>query len=50
MAVGEEAIAVEAVRERVKQEPANELVGCEGHDLGATVTAIILPAEGNLPV
>ncbi len=50
MAVGEEAVvadAMEAVRQGVQQEAADELVGGEGHDLRLAVVAIILPAEGD---
>src|SRR5215831_20178989 len=53
MAVGEEAIvadAMEAVRQRVQQEPADELVCREGHDLRAAVVAIIPPAESHVLV
>ena len=51
VAVGEEAVvadAMEAVRQGVQQEAADELVGVKGHDLGLAVVAIILPAEGDL--
>jgi hypothetical protein len=51
MAVGQEAVvadAMEAVRQRVKQDPADELVCREGHELGAAVLAVILPAESEL--
>ncbi|MGY4312207.1 hypothetical protein ACVWW1_001510 [Bradyrhizobium sp. JR3.5] len=46
MAVGHEAEvadAVEAVRQRMKQETANELIGLEIHDLCRAVLAIVLP-------
>ena len=51
MAIGEEAIvadAVEAVRQGVHQEAADELVGAERHELRLAVVAIILPAEGDV--
>jgi hypothetical protein len=51
-AAGEEAVvadAVEAMRQDVDEEAADELVGCEGHDLlpFATLGAIVLPLEGD---
>ena len=48
MTVGEQAIvadAVEAVRQSVQQEAADELVGVERHDLGLPC-GVVLPAEG----
>ena len=51
MAVGEEAVvadAMEAVRQGVQQEAADELVGGEGHHLRLAVMAIVPPAEGDL--
>ena len=48
MAIGEEAVvadAMEAVRQDVQQEAADELVGVERHHLGLAVVAVILPAE-----
>jgi len=48
MAVGEEAVvadAMEAVRQRVKQEAADELVRVERHHLCPSAMTIILPAE-----
>ena len=53
MAIGEEAIvadAMEAVRQGVQQEAADELVGGERHDLGLAVVAVVLPAEGDVAV
>ena len=53
MAVGEEAEvadAMEAVRQDVQQEAADELVGVERHHLGLAVVAIVLPAEADLAV
>lgn len=53
MAVGQEAVvadAMEAVRQRVKQEPTDELVCREGHDLRAAVMAVVLPAESHMIV
>src|SRR5579864_8132316 len=50
MAVGEEAVvpdAMEAIRQGVQQEAADELIGIEGHDLRFAVMPIILPAEGD---
>ena len=50
VAVGEEAEvadAVEAGRQDVEQEPAHELAGVEGHDLVATLVAVVLPAEAD---
>ncbi len=51
MAVGQEAVvtnAVEAVRQRVEEEAANELAGFEGHDLDRAAVAIILPGKVDL--
>jgi hypothetical protein len=50
--VGEQPVvtnAVEAAGEHVEEEPADELVGTEGHGLVAVaaVDAVILPAEGD---
>src|SRR6266853_1387229 len=53
MAIGEKAVmanAVEAIRQGVEQEAADELVNTEGHDLRLAVVAIVLPAEGDLGV
>ena len=53
LAVGEQAEvadAVEARRQDVEQEPAHELAGVEGHDLLATLAAVVLPAEADLVV
>src|SRR5262252_4493457 len=52
---GEQAIvayAVEAVRQHVDEEAADEVVGCERHTLVAisTFDAIVLPPEGDAPV
>ena len=41
---------MEAVRQGVEQEAADELVGVEGHDLRLAVVAIVLPAEGDVIV
>src|SRR5438105_14555893 len=49
-AVGEIAVvadAMEAVRQNVEQEAADELVGAKGHHLLLIVVAIILPAEAD---
>src|SRR5207248_2574205 len=49
-AVGEIAVvadAMEAVRQNVEQEAADELVGAKGHHLLLVVVAIILPAEAD---
>ena len=51
--VGEEAEvpdAMEAVRERVQEKAADELVGCELHDLDGAVLAIVLPGERDMVV
>ena len=40
--------AMEAVRQGVQQEAADELVGVKRHDLGLAVMAIVLPAEADL--
>ena len=53
MAVGEEANvadAMEAVRQGVLQEAADELVGRQGHELGLAVLAVVLPGEADLAV
>ena len=42
--------AMESVRQRVKKEAANELVGIKCHDLGLIVVTIILPTEGGTAV
>ena len=50
LAVGEEAIVADAVKARgndVEHEPADELVGTEGHDLGLVVVAVVLPREAD---
>src|SRR5438477_327050 len=39
--------AMEAVRQNVEQEAADELVGAKGHHLLLVVVAIILPAEAD---
>jgi hypothetical protein len=54
MAVGEQAIvanAMEAVRQDVKQEAADEFAGAEPHDLefvAAIVAAVVLPSEADV--
>jgi hypothetical protein len=53
VAVGEEAVvtdALEAVREGVKQEAADELLGGERHDLVGCVLAIVAPAEADVAI
>ena len=53
MAVGEEAVvanAMEAVRQGVQQEAADELVGGKRHDLGPAMMSIVPPLEGDLSV
>ena len=53
MSVGHEAEvtnAMEAVRQSVQQEAADELVGCELHDFGRVVVAVILPGEPDIIV
>src|ERR1700693_1260734 len=53
MAVGQEAVvpnAMEAIRQRVQQEAADELIGIEGHDLGFAVMTIVLPAEADTAI
>lgn len=53
VAVGKEAVvpdAMEAVRQCVEQEPADELVCREGHDVRPGMVAVILPAESDLAV
>ena len=50
LTVGEIAVvadAMEAVRQDVEQEAADELVGAKGHHLLLVVVAIILPAEAD---
>src|SRR5437763_14602241 len=51
--VGEEAVvanAVEAVRQGMQQETADELVGIKRHQLGLAVLAIVFPGEADLAV
>lgn len=53
MTVGHEAEVpdtVEAGRQDVEQEAAHELAGVEGHDLVASLAAVVLPAEADLAV
>src|SRR5450759_2576431 len=53
MAVGQEAVvadALQAGRQNVLEEAADELVGGDGHHLGFACVAIIFPLEGNLAV
>src|SRR4029077_10607473 len=53
MAVGEEAVvadAMEAIRQGVQEEAADELIGLKRHELGLAMMAVLLPAEGNLAV
>src|SRR5438132_12853174 len=48
LAIGEEAVVanpMEAVRQGMQQETADELVGIERHHLGLAVVAIVLPGE-----
>ncbi len=52
-AVGQEAVvtnAMEAVRQRVEEEAADELAGFERHDLGVAAVAIVLPGEPYRPL
>jgi hypothetical protein len=42
--------AVEAVRQSVQQEPADELVGIEGHHLGLAARPVVFPGEANFAV
>jgi hypothetical protein len=42
--------AVEAVRQRMQEEAADELAGGEGHHLGLVVVPIVPPAEADLPL
>src|SRR3981189_1867728 len=52
-AIGEEAVvanAMEAVRQGMQQESADELVGIERHHLGLAVLAVVLPGEADLAV
>src|SRR6185312_14846728 len=49
--VGEEAVvtdAMEAVRQGVQQEAADELIDAEAHDLRLAVVAIVLPTESDI--
>src|SRR4051794_28746752 len=46
----EVADAVEAVRENMDQEPADELVGGQGHRAVVAVLPVVLPAEADLAV
>src|SRR5450759_1993067 len=51
VAVGHEAEvanAMEAVRQGVKEEAANELAGLELHDLGDAALTVILPSKGDI--
>ena len=41
---------MEAVRQGVQQEAADELVGIEGHHLGLAVRSVVLPGEADLAV
>jgi hypothetical protein len=53
MSVGEQPVvanAMEAVREDVEQESANELADFERHRLALALLAVILPAESNFAV
>jgi hypothetical protein len=53
VAIGEEAVmadAMESVRQGVKKEAANELVGIEGHNLRLIVVTIILPTKGGAAI
>jgi hypothetical protein len=53
MSVGHEAEVPDAVEARwqdVKQKPAHELARIEGHDFGASLAAVVLPAEADLAV
>ena len=53
VAIGEEADmtdAVEAIRHGVQQEPADEFVGAQRHDLGLATVAIVLPGEVDITV
>jgi hypothetical protein len=40
--------AVEAIRQDVQKEAADELIGIQRHDFGHAVLAIILPGETDL--
>ena len=40
----------EPIREHMKQEPPDELVGVHGHDLAFVVVGVIAPPEGDLVV
>ena len=53
--VGEQAVmadTVEALGQNMDEEAANELMGCQGHDLvaGASFISIVLPFEGDAVV
>ena len=53
MTIGQEAEmadAVEPVRDGVLQEPSDELLGGQRHDLGVAVMAIVLPGEAELTI
>ncbi len=53
MTVGHEAEVPDAVEARwqdMEQKPAHELSRIEGHDLGATLAAVVLRAEADLAV
>ena len=53
MAVGQEAViadALEAGRQGVLQEAADELLGGDGHHLGVAGVAVIFPLEGDLAI
>ena len=53
MSIGEQPVMtdpIEAVRQRVLQEAADELGRRQGHHLGLAVMAIILPTEADLGV
>ena len=53
VAIGKQPVitnAMEAVRQSVQQEAADELVGCELHDFGRVVVAVILPGEPDIIV
>jgi hypothetical protein len=53
LAVGEEAVVanpVEAIRQGMQQETADELVGIERHQFGLAVLAIVFPGEADLAI
>lgn len=53
IAIAEEAVVADALktlRQDVEQEPADELVGGEGHRAKAIAVSVVLPAEANVPV